>query len=223
MSAPVSVNTFNANPTPGNNFYQFSFNVSAGSDSLLVIQLTMANTVNYSGCTYDGVAMTQLYTVNRGGLSQRMAFFYLQNPNTGNNTLRINFSGNQWNPISIHTRYFTGSGGIGNNGRTGGQSTPNTQSLTVSQDSRIMGTACSVNVISTIQIPQGDNRTFVTHNTNRQVGTGAISASSGLSAGTYNIRTTSTFGSVTNDRVEILGLASTPSTDDADFFMILDE
>lgn len=222
MSAPVSVNTFNANPTPGNNFYQFSFNVSAGSDSLLVIQLTMANTVGYSGCTYDGVAMTQLHSTNRGGLSQRMAFFYLQNPNTGNNTLRINFSGSQWNPISIHTRYFTGSGGIGNEGRTGGQTTPNTQSLTVSQDSRIMATACSINAISTIQIPQGDNRTFSTHNTNRQVGTGAISASSGLSAGTYNIRTTSTFGSVTNDRVEILGLSSSPTTDDADFFMILE-
>ena len=212
MSAPVSVNSFSANPTPGANFYQFNFNVSSGSDRLLVLQLTMANTVNFSGCTYDGVAMTQLHSTNRGGLSQRMAFFYLLNPNTGNNTLRINFTGNQWNPISIHARYFTGSAGIGNEGRTGAQSTPNTQTLTVSQDSRIMGTACSVNTISTIQLPQGDNRGFATHNTNRQVGTGAISAGGGLSAGTYNIRTTSTFGSVTNDRVEILGISTTPTT-----------
>ena len=219
MSAPVSVNTFNANPTPGNNFYQFSFNVSAGSDSLLVIQLTMANTVGYSGCTYDGVAMTQLHSTNRGGLSQRMAFFYLQNPNTGNNTLRVNFSGNQWNPISIHARYFTGSGGIGNEGRTGGQPTPNTQSLTVSDDSVIMATACSINAISTIQIPQGTNRSFVTHNTNRQVGTGAISTA--FTSGTHNIRTTSTFGSVTNDRVEILGLSSSGGSSDANFFMIM--
>ena len=151
-----------------------------------------------------------------------MAFFYLQNPNTGNNTLRINFTGNQWNPISIHARYFTGSGGIGNEGRTGGQSTPNTRTLTVSQDSRIMGTACSVNAISTIQLPQGSNRSFATHNTNRQVGTGAISAAAGFSAGTYNIRTTSTFGSVTNDRVEILGLSSPPpASGDGDFFMIM--
>ena len=89
MSAPVSVNSFSANPTPGNNFYQFSYNVAAGSDRLLVIQLTMANTVGYSGCTYDGVAMTQLHSIIRSGLSQRMAFFYLLNPNTGNNTLRI--------------------------------------------------------------------------------------------------------------------------------------
>jgi hypothetical protein len=219
MSAPVSVNTFSANPTPANNFYQFSFNVASGSNRLLILQLTMANTVGYSGCTYDGVAMTQLHSTNRGGLSQRMGFFYLLNPNTGNNTLRINFGGNQWNPISIFARYLTGSGGIGNEGRTGAQSTPNTQSLTVSQDSLITATACSVNVISTIQIPQGTNITFTTHNTNRQVGTGAISTA--LSAGTYNIRTTSTSGSVTNDRVEILGLGGSGGTTNGDFFLVM--
>ena len=221
MAAPVSVNSFSANPTPGNNFYQFSFNVAAGSDRLLVIQLTMSNARTYTGCNYGGQSMTQLYTVNRGGLSQRMAFFYLVDPPTGNNTLRVNFSGSVWNPISIHARYFTGSGGIGNNGRTGGQSTPNTQSITVSEDSRVMATACSINAISTIQIPQGDNRGFATHNTNRQVGTGAISA--GLSAGTYSIRTTSTFGSVTNDRVEILGLSSQGGSSSGNWFMIFNE
>ena len=84
-----------------------------------------------------------------------------------------------------------------------------------------MGTACSINAISTIQIPQGSNRTFVTHNTNRQVGTGAISANAGLSAGAINIRNTSTFGSVTNDRIEILGTAATPSSSDGDFFAII--
>ena len=220
MAAPINGNTTNANPTPGANFYQFTHNQNSGTGRLLVIMLTMANTVNYSGCTYGGQAMTQLYSINRGGLSQRMGFFYLIDPPTGNNTLRVNFSGNQWNPISIHARSFTGSAGIGNSLRTGGQSTPNTQSLTVSDDSLIMATACSINAILTIQIPQGSNRSFVTHNTNRQVGTGAISANAGFAAGTYNIRTTSTFGSVTNDRVEILGTGAAPSDTDGDFFML---
>jgi hypothetical protein len=221
MSAPIKGNTTSANPTPGANNYQFTHNQNTGTNRLLIIQLTMANTVNYSGCTYGGQAMTQLHSTNRGGLSQRMAFYYLVDPPTGNNTLRINFSGSQWNPISIHARSFTGSAGIGNEGRTGGQSTPNTQSLTVSDDSLIMATACSINAISTIQIPQGSNRTFVTHNTNRQVGTGAISANAGFSAGSYNIRTTSTFGSVTNDRVEILGISSPATNTDGDFFMLM--
>lgn len=220
MATATIGNVVNANPTPGNTFYQFTHNQNTGANGLLVIQLTMSNARSYSGCNYGGQSMTQLYTINRGGLGQRMAFFYLTNPPTGNNTLRVNFSGSVWNPISIHSRSFTGSGGIGNNGNTGGQSTPNTQAINFSADSFIMGTACSINAISTIQIPQGTNRTFASHNTNRQVGTGAISAGTGASAGTLNVRTTSTFGSVTNDRIEILGLSSTDQSA-GDFFMIL--
>ena len=221
MAAPIKGNITNANPTPANNFYQFTHNQNAGSGRLLIIMLTMSNIRNYTGCNYGGQSMTQLYSINRGGLTQRMAFYYLVDPPTGNNTLRVNFNNNVWNPISIHARSFTGSAGIGNSLRTGGQTTPNTQNLTVSQDSLIMATACSVNVVSSIQIPQGDNRTFTTHNTNRQVGTGAISANAGFSAGTYSIRTTSTFGSVTNDRTEILGTAApAPDTSGGDFLLM---
>ena len=221
MAAPTKGNTTSANPTPGANFYQFTHNQNAGNGRLLVIQLTMANVRSYTGCNYGGQSMTQLYTINRGGLSQRMAFYYLVDPPTGNNTLRVNFNNSVWNPISIHARSFTGSAGIGNNANTGGQPTPNTQSLTGSQDSLIMATACSINAILTVQIPQGSNRSFSTHNTNRQVGTGAISANAGFNAGTYNIKTSSTFGSVTNDRVEILGTGAAPSNNGGDFLLLM--
>jgi len=219
MAAPTKGNTTNANPTPGANFYQFSHNQNTGNNRLLVVMFTMSNSRTYSGATYNGSAMTQLYQINRSGLSQRMAFFYMVDPPTGSNTLRVNFSGSQWNPISVHARSFTDSGGVGNSARTGGQTTPNTQNLTVSADSLILATACSINAISTIQIPQGTNRTFTTHNTNRQVGTGAITADAGHSAGTISVRTTSTSGSVTNDRTEIFGLASLGG--ESDFFLIM--
>jgi hypothetical protein len=146
--------------------------------------------------------MTQLYQINRNGLSQRMAFFYLVDPPTGNNTLRVDFNGSQWNPISMHIRSFTNCGGIGASARTGGQSTP----------------SCSINAILTQQIPQGTNRTFTTHNTNRQVATGAISADTGHSAGTISLRSTSTFGSLTLDRTEIKGLGGSVDTSGGDFF-----
>jgi hypothetical protein len=162
--------------------------------------------------------MTQLYQINRNGLSQRMAFFYLVDPPTGNNTLRVDFNGSQWNPISMHIRSFTNCGGIGASARTGGQSTPNTQNLTVEDDSLIMITSCSINAILTQQIPQGTNRTFTTHNTNRQVATGAISADTGHSAGTISLRSTSTFGSLTLDRTEIKGLGGSVDTSGGDFF-----
>lgn len=207
MATPTKGNTTSANPTPGANFKTQNHTQNTGSNGLIIAQFTMSNSVSYSSATYGGVAMTQLYQINRGGLAQRMAFFYLENPPTGNNTLRINFSGSQWNPISMHIRSFTDCGGVGASVRTGGQATPNTQTLTVEDDSLIMITSCSINAISTQQIPTGTNRTFTTHNTNRQVGTGAISADAGHSAGSISIRGTSTFGSVTLDRTEIKGLS----------------
>lgn len=220
MAAPTKGNVTNANPTPGASFYQFSHNQNVGSDGLLIIQMSMQGNRSYSGCTYDGQAMVQLYQINRGGLSQRMAFFYLENPPTGNNTLRINFNNTVWNPISIHTRSFTGSGGIGNSLRSGGGSTPNTKTLTVSQDSLVMITSCSTNVILTQQIPQGTNRTFTTHNVNKQVATGAISANAGENAGTIDLRATAAFGNLTLDRTEILGQSS-PLGDNGNFFIVL--
>ena len=206
MAAPTKGNTTNVNPTPGASFYQFTHNQNTGNDGMVIVQLTMANTVTPSTATYNGVAMTRLYTINRGGLSQRMAFYYLLNPPTGNNTLRVNFSGNQWNPISLHARSFTNSGGIGASLRSGGSSSPNTKTLTVSQDSLIITT--------------GSNKVFTSHNTNRQVATGAISIDVGESAGSVSLTSVCTFGNITLDRTEILGL-NTPPTDTSggDFFL----
>tara|TARA_R100000544_G_C2225015_1_gene60099 strand:+ start:569 stop:1243 length:675 start_codon:yes stop_codon:yes gene_type:complete len=224
MAAPTKGNTTNINPTPGANFYQFTHNQNTGSNGLVIVQLTMSNSVTPSTATYGGQSMTRLYTINRGGLSQRMAFYYLQNPPTGNNTLRINFSGSQWNPISLHARSFTNSGGIGASLRSGGSSTPKNQNLTVQQDdSLVMITSTGVNQILTQQIPTGSNKSFTTHNTNRQVATGAISANSGESAGVINLRATATFGNLTMDRTEIKGLNSPPPSDSSggDFFVFM--
>ena len=220
MAVPTKGNTTSANPTPGANFKTQAHTHNTGNDGLIIAQFTMSNSRTYSSCTYGGVAMTQLYQINRSGLSQRMAFFYLENPPTGNNTLRVNFSGSQWNPISMHIRSFTNSGGIGASARTGGQSTPNTQSLTVEDDSLIMITSCSINAILTQQIPTGTIRVFTTHNTNRQVATGAISADTGHSAGSISLRSTSTFGNLTLDRTEIKGLSSSVDTSGGDFLAI---
>jgi len=219
MAVPTKGNTTSANPTPASSKTQ-AHTHNTGDDGLIIAQFTMSNSRTYSGCTYGGQAMTQLYQINRSGLGQRMAFFYLENPPTGSNNLVVSFSGSQWNPISLHIRSFTNSGGVGTSARTGGQSTPNTQSLTVEDDSLIMITSCSVNAITSQQIPQGTNRTYTQHNTNRQVATGAISADTGHSAGSVALRSTSTFGSITLDRTEIKGLASSVDTSGGDFFSV---
>ena len=208
MTAPTKGNVTSSNQNPAGNFKTYSHNQNTGNDRLLVVQITMANTTNYASCTYNGVSMTLLYNQNRSGLSQRMAVFYLVNPPTGTNTVRVNFTGNQWNSISVLIKSFTNSGGVGAFGTSGGSSTPNTKTLTVEQDSLIMLSSCSNNQILTQQIPTGTNQTFTTHNTNKQVATGAISSNAGHNAGSISLRSTSTFGNLTLDRFEIKGLGA---------------
>jgi len=221
MAAPTKGNATNLNQTPAANNKTQNHTQNTGSNGLIIAQFTMSNTRTYTGCTYGGVAMTQLYQLNRNGLSQRMAFYYLENPPTGNNQLRVNFNGSQFNPISMHIRSFTDCGGIGASLRTGGSSSPHTGNLTVEEDSLIMITSCCVNAIATQQIPTGTNRTFTTHNTNRQVATGSISANAGESAGTVSVRATSVFGNLTLDRTEIKGLSAPVSDTGADFFFLM--
>jgi len=218
MATPTKGNTTNANPTPASNSHSFTHNQNSGSNKLLIAMFTMSNTRSFSGATYGGNAMTELYQQNRGGLSQRMVFYYLENPPDGNNTLQVNFSGNQFNPISVHARSFTDSGGVGAHGNSGASSTPNNKTLTVEQDSLIIITSCSNNTILTQQIPSGTSRTFTTHNTNKQVGTGAISADTGHSAGSISLRATAASGTVTLDRVEIKGIASPTVADNRILF-----
>ena len=88
----------------------------------------------------------------------------------------------------------------------------NLETITVEEDSLIMITSCSNSVILTQQIPQGTNRTFTTHNTNKQVATGAISADAGHSAGDIDVRSTSASANITLDRTEIKGLSGGGST-----------
>jgi len=223
MSAPVKGNITNSNSTPGGYSKTYSHNQNTGNNRLLVVQITHANNVGLGGnpCTYNGVSLTQLHSTNRSGLGQRMSFFYLVDPPTGTHNVVVSFNQNMWNPVSVHIRSFTDSGGIGAYARTGGQATPNTQNLTVEDDSLIMITSCSINAILTQQIPTGTNRTFTTHNTNRQVATGAISADAGHSAGSISLRATSTFGSLSLDRVEIKGLSGGGDTGSGDFFLIM--
>ena len=92
MANPTKGNVTNANPTPGGNSKTQAHTQNTGSDGLIIAQFTMSNSRTYTYCTYGGVAMTELYQINRGGLSQRMAFFYLENPPTGNNNLVVGFN-----------------------------------------------------------------------------------------------------------------------------------
>ena len=218
MAQPTQGNVLTLSATPNNsNPYTISgMQQSVGSNGLLVVMITMRNTVGVTAMTFGSNpannTCTKKYAYNRSGLGQRMEVWYIENADTGPQNLVITFNNKQFNPSSFHMRSYTDSGGIGNViANNGGSGTPKTNGLTLSQaGSSIMMTSCAVNQILTQQIPAGTNRTFITHNTYKQVATSAFSGTSVYSAGSVSLRGTATNGNLTVDGVEVLGIVATP-------------
>jgi hypothetical protein len=196
-------NTTYANPTVGATVYTTSHTQDAGSGGLLLVALCMANTTDYASLTYDGVAMTQQLNYASASLSQRWAFFTLENPSSGSNSLVLTLSSPQFNPLSASIMSFTGSSGIGVVGNNDVSPTPHSRNMTIQNNSLIYATGVSINSqsfgydIAGITVPNLFN-----HNTNRQV-EGALSTS-GLPSGVTTVVTKADFGSISNARIEIL-------------------
>jgi hypothetical protein len=141
--------------------------------------------------------------VNYSGQSQRTGAYYLATPDTGVNDIIVSFSGSQFNSTSIFACSFTGAGSTANALSTGASATPNSQSITISENSIVYATGLSPNAQNTQYSIGGSSRAFeFSHNSNRIV-RGALSAT-GLSAGATNVTTAADFGDVTNFRVEVL-------------------
>lgn len=219
--AVIIGNKTQVNQTPAASFYQFTHNQNSGLNGLLIFSVAMTTTRSFTTATYGGVPMTQIFVRNLGGLSQTTKLFVLENPPTGNNTLRINFTGNQFNPISAYALSCTGAQAGGNVINLGGSSSPKTASISLSDGSFVYSYGISTSAITSIQIPQGNPRPAeFTHNTNRQV-RGGLSGSS-FTAGSYNIRHVTTFTSVTMHSYEIQEATAPPVTDtDGDFFLMM--
>tara|TARA_R100000541_G_scaffold26_1_gene66 strand:+ start:220 stop:879 length:660 start_codon:yes stop_codon:yes gene_type:complete len=213
-------NKTQANPTPGASFYQLAHNQNTGSDGFLIVAAVMSNSRTLTTATYGGDAMDYVFLKAFNGLGQYTKFWVLENPKTGSNTLRINFSGTQWNPISIYAKSFTGAQAGGNSINLGGASTPRSSNITLSSGSLVYAYGISINAVSGVQIPTGTaTGAEFTHNTNRQV-RGGLNTSS-FSAGTVQIRTTSTSGSVTLQAYEIQEKATAGGGGENNFFLIM--
>ena len=214
-------NKTQSNQNPAGSSQTLAHTQNTGTDLGLLVVITMPNTVNFTGCTYGGASMTLVQNINYGGQSQRTAAYYIQSPATGGNNIVVSFSGNQWNSTSIFAVSFTGAGNFGAFGSNGALTTPNSQSITIAQNSIVYLTGLSTNAQNTQYSIGGSSRAFeFSHNTNRVV-RGAVSGT-GLSAGATNVTTNADFGTITNFRVEVQEASSPPpATDDADFFLVM--
>jgi hypothetical protein len=138
-----------SNQNPNGTSQTLAHTQNTGSDLGLLVVITMANTVDFTGCTYNGVAMTLVQNINYGGQSQRCAAYYLQAPATGGNNIVVSFSGSQFNSTSIFAVSFTGAGNFGAFGVDGATTTPNSRSITIAANSIIYLTGLSSNAQNT--------------------------------------------------------------------------
>lgn len=201
-------NKINSNLNPNGTSQTLSFNSGAsGTNKGLFLAVTMPNTVNFTGATYNGDAMT-LVSNNTSIEGQRVAGFYLQNPANGVNNIVLNFDGSQFNNTSIFAFVVYGADGIDSHGWNDASSTPHSQTLTVSEGAIIYASGLSSNAQSTQYTISGSSRPFeFSHNSNRVV-RGALSSTT-LGAGSQNITTISDFGTISNFRVAIKPFVTT--------------
>ena len=222
MAAPTIGYTKATNPTSNGTSIDIpNVSVNSGNDRILVLFLTTpkpSGNVNgtHNAVTYGGQTMTNHSNITRaGGLSSRMSCWYIVNPTSTQATVTITFGGTGlFGSISCYFQAFTNCGGLGQKALSGGATSPRTGTLTVEQDSLIVTTSTSGALILTMQIPDGTNKSFVTHNTGKQVGIAfseSTNPTTGFNAGTISLRTTAA-NSVSLDRFEIKGLGGSGSS-----------
>ena len=201
--ATVTQGASNQNPNGSSQTLGFNSGTT-GTNRWLFVSVTMPSTVNFSSATYNGVSMTLIQNSFYSSLSQRQAFYILENPATGTNNIVINFSGSQFSNTSIYAVCVSGCGGYGNFGSNDASGTPHSQSLSVSTGSVVYLTGISNTAQSSNYTIDGVSEAteFQGHNTNKIV-EGALSAPI-VSGGSITCTSTCDSGDVSNHRVELI-------------------
>jgi len=208
MSLINTNNTF-YRVNPSSSSLSFSHNNPPGDDTYLVMVVTMQNTVNFSTMRYNGVNMTLKRNQNFSGLSQRQGTYFIPSPSDGNNTVSVNFSASQFNPVSVAVMSFTGCIGLGNDIVGGGSNTSRSVDIDISQNSMIYVTGISTSNQEDYIIDGITTSNLFTHNINKLV---EGNLSTNLNSGTITTTTITTNNTISNYSVEILENEPSPPT-----------
>jgi len=178
---------------PAGSSYSFSHTQNSGTDGCLVV-IVAAPAVNTSSVTYNLQPMTNKRSQSTS-YSTHWSVWELKNPPTGSNTVQVNLSTASYNGTSTVCYSFTGCDGVGVTAYNGTQTLPSTTSLTITENSMILGTLIGGNSTTAyIEIPQNTGRTVDwDHNINNYTW-GGISPS--LTAGSKTIEGGSTANSI---------------------------
>ena len=99
---------------PGNSkVVTFNYTMIGGSDTLLVVAIQCPSSKNISTVKYNGVAMTSRLNYSSSQLSARYGFWELENPASGTNEVRIDYTVNLNNNVLARVQGFSGATGGG--------------------------------------------------------------------------------------------------------------
>ena len=133
--------------TPGSNsFLTFNHTQDTGSDGLIVVAISMSTANNSTTVKYNGVAMTERLKYGSGQIGQRWGFWELAAPATGSNQVRIDFTGNVFNPVNTQVQSFTGAeagGLVGNNDQASSPHSRTRTSITAGSLMMVMSVSTS--------------------------------------------------------------------------------
>lgn len=186
-------NTTSDRRIPSASSYSFSHNQNTGSDGhLFVVIACPATTV--SSVTYGGNSMT-LVQRRSTSYSTDWTVWELDAPPTGSNTVAVTMASANYNGVSTFVVSFTGCSGVGNTAYNGTPSTTTTASITISNNSIIIGASIGGNNTgANMEIPQGTARTLEWNDNINNFTWGAVSPT--LSSGSVTCESNSSASNI---------------------------
>lgn len=209
---------------------------NSGTDRLLVVTPFYVNTKNCTGVTWNGTALTKLatYTNTNAGAALQYDVWYLVAPDAGNHNLVYTFDVGGGNTTSLITS-FTGADQTTplKQATNAAANTPHSQSITISENSMIMGIGTSRYTLDSVDCINIDGTGFGfgscdidTAISLAQVAVQTRNARLSAGSKTVIIDTIADSFQADNTRVEILegsgGGGFDPTTpDDGDMFLLM--
>lgn len=190
MALAVGNKTNNLTTLNGTSTITISHNHNTGSDGYLFVFVAVpTGTGNFSGITYNGVSMTQVDSRTTNITSWYWRIYKLAAPATGANNLVVSLAANAWGPVSTFIVSFTGCDGAGVSGFSDVSGPPNSLSLTVSANSRMIACVSTGSSFTTTVIDGSNYTNDFIHNIYNYCG-GAVS--NALSSGSRSCSSNST-------------------------------
>jgi hypothetical protein len=216
VSEDISIGT-----TGGSNEGTLSHNSNTGTDRLLVVFVGYPSTNNCTAVTYNGTSMTKQgsWIMNDAGAGFEYDIWYLVAPDTGTNNVVGTFDSS--GTVGIMATTFTGAEQTTplQSLNSAAANTPHTQSITISDQSMIMGIGSSrYSFDSTAAITiDGTAKSFATTDINGAIFLAQVcvwTRDANLSSGSKDVITDTIADSFNadNTRIEIKEAAAAPVT-----------